>query len=154
VFIHVWIYVSVLYFLKKAYVFRFGNCLIRRNVQDDLYVVSVMPCPTRVNKFDAFHRNSTDSSRSEFKNHRNTVHCFKISKKDKNQQKYVKKTRSNSKVTGEEIFCKNRSFGLIKFKFCQIYLNLLKRVRWNQLFITHLLFIRPNYRPIRPIFVF
>jgi hypothetical protein len=82
---------------------------------------------------------------------KNTVNCFKISKKDKNQQKYVKKTRSNSKVTGEEIFCKNRSFGLIKFKFCQIYLNLLKRVRWNQLFITHLLFIRPNYRPIRSI---
>jgi hypothetical protein len=35
-----------------------------------------------------------------------TVYCFKISEKDKNQQKYLKQTRSNSKVTGEEIFVK------------------------------------------------
>jgi hypothetical protein len=35
-----------------------------------------------------------------------TVHCFKISEKDKNQQKICKKTRSNSKVIGEEIFVK------------------------------------------------
>jgi hypothetical protein len=34
-----------------------------------------------------------------------TVHCFKISEKDKNQQKKIcKKTRSNSKVAGEEFF--------------------------------------------------
>jgi hypothetical protein len=36
-----------------------------------------------------------------------TVHCFKILEKDKNQQKICKKTRSNSKVTGEEIFVKS-----------------------------------------------
>jgi hypothetical protein len=30
-----------------------------------------------------------------------TVYCFKISKIDKNQQKYIKKTRSNSKFNGE-----------------------------------------------------
>jgi hypothetical protein len=35
-----------------------------------------------------------------------TVHCFKILEKDKIQQKICKKTRSNSKVTGEEIFVK------------------------------------------------
>jgi hypothetical protein len=35
-----------------------------------------------------------------------TVHCFKISKKNKSQQKICKKTRSNFKVTSEEIFVK------------------------------------------------
>jgi hypothetical protein len=35
-----------------------------------------------------------------------TVHCFKISEKDKSQQKICKKTRSNFKVTSEEIFVK------------------------------------------------
>ncbi len=40
-----------------------------------------------------------------------TVHCFKISEKDKNQQKICKKTRSNSKVTGEEIFVKPSRLG-------------------------------------------
>jgi hypothetical protein len=56
-----------------------------------------------------------DSGRSEFKNRRITVYCFKNSEKDKNQEKYVKKTRSNSKVTSEEFFCKIQ---LVKFKFC------------------------------------
>jgi hypothetical protein len=37
----------------------------------------------------------------------NIVHCFKISEKNKNQQKICKKTRSNSKVTSEEIFIKS-----------------------------------------------
>jgi hypothetical protein len=41
----------------------------------------------------------------------NTVHCFKISEKDKNQQKYEKKTRSNSKVTVEGIFVKPGHLG-------------------------------------------
>jgi hypothetical protein len=36
-------------------------------------------------------RNLMDWGRSEFKNHRITVHCFKISEKDKNQQKIYKK---------------------------------------------------------------
>jgi hypothetical protein len=40
-----------------------------------------------------------------------TVHCFKISEKDKNQQKICKKTRLNSKVTGEEIFVKPSHLG-------------------------------------------
>jgi hypothetical protein len=35
-----------------------------------------------------------------------TVYCFKILEKDKSQQKICKKTRSNSKVTSEEIFVK------------------------------------------------
>jgi hypothetical protein len=50
---------------------------------------------------------------------------------------------------------------LIKFKLCQIYLNLFKRVQSNSLFTMNSLFIQPNYRPIRliirqirPIFVF
>jgi hypothetical protein len=43
---------------------------------------------------------------------------------------------------------------LIKFKFCQICLNLFKRVRPNLLFITNSLFIRPIIRQIQPIFVF
>jgi hypothetical protein len=35
------------------------------------------------------------------------VYCFNISEKDKNQQKKLcKKTRSNSNITGEEIFIK------------------------------------------------
>jgi hypothetical protein len=42
---------------------------------------------------------------------KNIVYCFKISKKDKNQQKYVKKTRSNSKVTGEIFFVKTDHLG-------------------------------------------
>jgi hypothetical protein len=38
---------------------------------------------------------------------KNTVHYFKISEKDKkNQQNICKKTRSNSNVTGEEVFVK------------------------------------------------
>jgi hypothetical protein len=42
----------------------------------------------------------------------NTVHCFKISEKDKNQQKKIcKKTRSNSKVTVEGIFVKPGHLG-------------------------------------------
>jgi hypothetical protein len=40
-----------------------------------------------------------------------TVHCFKISEKDKNQQKICKKTRPNFKVTGEEIFVKPSHLG-------------------------------------------
>jgi hypothetical protein len=47
----------------------------------------------------------------EFKNRQITVHCFKISEKDKNQQKICKKTRSNFKVTGEEIFVKPDHLG-------------------------------------------
>jgi hypothetical protein len=43
---------------------------------------------------------------SNLKTVENTVHCFKISEKDKNQQNICKKTRSNSKVTGEEFFVK------------------------------------------------
>jgi hypothetical protein len=35
-----------------------------------------------------------------------TVHYFKISEKNKSQQKNIKKTRSNSKFTSEEIFVK------------------------------------------------
>jgi hypothetical protein len=35
-----------------------------------------------------------------------TVHCFKISEKIKISKKICKKTRSNSKVTGEETFVK------------------------------------------------
>jgi hypothetical protein len=62
--------------------------------------------------FTKIRQNSTDSDRSEFKNRQNTVHCFKISEKDKNQQKKLcKKTRSNSKVTGEEIFIKHNRLG-------------------------------------------
>jgi hypothetical protein len=51
-------------------------------------------------------RKPVESGRSEFRNRRFTVHWFKISKKDKSQQKICKKTRSNSKVTSEEIFVK------------------------------------------------
>jgi hypothetical protein len=45
----------------------------------------------------------------------NTVYCFKILEKDKNQQqKICKKTRSNSKVTVEGIFVKpSHLFGKI-----------------------------------------
>jgi hypothetical protein len=54
-------------------------------------------------KFDEnrWNRAGPNSKTAEF-----TVHCFKISKKDKSQQKICKKTRSNSKVTSEEIFVK------------------------------------------------
>jgi hypothetical protein len=41
-----------------------------------------------------------------FKTAEFTVHCFKISEKDKSQQKICKKTRLNSKVTSEEFFVK------------------------------------------------
>jgi hypothetical protein len=70
--------------------------------------------------FAEIRRNSTDSGRSEFKNRRIYCPVFQNFRKDKNQQKICKKTRSNSKVTGEEIFCKTRSFGLVKFKFIQM----------------------------------
>jgi hypothetical protein len=53
--------------------------------------------------FSENHRKPADQF--EFKNHR--IHCFKILEKDKNQQNICKKTRSNSKVTGEEIFIKS-----------------------------------------------
>jgi hypothetical protein len=43
---------------------------------------------SRVNKFGAFCRNSMDSVRPEFKNHRITVHKFK--KNQKIRKKYVK----------------------------------------------------------------
>jgi hypothetical protein len=46
-------------------------------------------------------RGGPNSKTAEF-----TVHCFKISKKDKRQQKICKKTRSNSKVTSGEFFVK------------------------------------------------
>jgi hypothetical protein len=42
---------------------------------------------------------------------KNIVHCFKFSEKDKNQQNICKKTRSNSNVTGEEIFVKPGHLG-------------------------------------------
>jgi hypothetical protein len=51
--------------------------------------------------FFEIQRKPTESGRSEFQ-----IHCFKISEKNKNQQKICKKTRSNSKVTSEEIFIK------------------------------------------------
>jgi hypothetical protein len=60
----------------------------------------------RVTKTGPIFQNSVKINgirRSEFKNRRNIVHYFKISEKDK---KICKKTRSNSKVTGEEIFIK------------------------------------------------
>jgi hypothetical protein len=104
--------------------------------------------------FAEIRRNSTDSGRSEFKNRRIYCPVFQNFRKDKNQQKICKKTRSNCKVIGEEFFCKTQSFGLVKFKFCQICLNLFKRVRPNSLFSANSLFIRPNYRQIRPIFMF
>jgi hypothetical protein len=40
-----------------------------------------------------------------------TVHCFKISEKIKISKKICKKTRSNSKVIGEEIFVKPSRLG-------------------------------------------
>jgi hypothetical protein len=41
-------------------------------------------------------------------------------KKSINQDKICKKIRSNSKVTGEELFFKTKMFGWLKFKFVQI----------------------------------
>jgi hypothetical protein len=57
-------------------------------------------------EFSEIRQKPTESGRFEFQNRRNTVHCFKISEKDKSPQKICKKTRSNSKVTSEEIFVK------------------------------------------------
>jgi hypothetical protein len=60
-------------------------------------------------KFGENRRNRTGPN---LKTVENIVHCFKISEKDKNQQKKIcKKTRSNSKVTGEEIFVKPDCLG-------------------------------------------
>jgi hypothetical protein len=52
-----------------------------------------------------------ESGWSEFKTRADTVHCFKILEKDKNQKYICKKTRSNSKVTGEEFFVKPGRLG-------------------------------------------
>jgi hypothetical protein len=62
-------------------------------------------------EFSEIRRKPAESGQSEFKNCRNTVHCFKISEKDKNQQNICIKTRSNSKITGEEIFVKPGRLG-------------------------------------------
>jgi hypothetical protein len=102
--------------------------------------------------FLKFGKNRRNWAGPNLKTAKNTVHCFKISKKDKNHQNICKKTRSNSKVTGEEFFCKTKSLGLVKFKFHQICLNSFKRVRPNLLFRPNSLFIRPVYRQNRPVF--
>jgi hypothetical protein len=57
-------------------------------------------------EFSEIRRKPVDLGWSEFQNRRITVHCFKILEKDKSQQKICKKTRSNFKVTSEEIFVK------------------------------------------------
>jgi hypothetical protein len=44
---------------------------------------------------------------SNLKTAENIVYCFKILEKIKISKIYVKKTRSNSKVTGEDFFNKN-----------------------------------------------
>jgi hypothetical protein len=46
-----------------------------------------------------------------------TVHCLKISEKDKNQQNIYKKMRSNSKVTGEEIVVRPGHLGWSNLNF-------------------------------------
>jgi hypothetical protein len=61
---------------------------------------------TGLKKPAEFRRKPAESGRSELQNRPGTVHCFKISEKDKSQQKICKKTRSNFKVTSEEIFVK------------------------------------------------
>jgi hypothetical protein len=80
-----------------------------------------------------------------------TVYYFKISEKIKFSKIYVKKLDRILRLL--VIFCKIWSFGLIKFKFHQIYLNSFKRVRSNLLFIPNSLFIRSVYRQNRPVFV-
>jgi hypothetical protein len=57
--------------------------------------------------FLKFGENWWNRAGPNFKTAEFTVHCFKISEKDKSQQKICKKTRSNSKVTSEEIFVKH-----------------------------------------------
>jgi hypothetical protein len=52
-----------------------------------------------------------ESGRSEFKNRANYYSLFQNFKKDKNQKNIYKKTRSNSKVTGEEVFVKSGHLG-------------------------------------------
>jgi hypothetical protein len=60
-------------------------------------------------KFSEIRRIQTGLS---LKTAKNTVHYFKILEKDKKQQKKIcKKTRSNSKITGEEIFVKTSRLG-------------------------------------------
>jgi hypothetical protein len=80
-----------------------------------------------------------------------TVYYFKISEKIKFSKIYVKKLDQILRLL--VIFCKIWSFGLIKFKFHQIYLNSFKRVRSNLLFIPNSLFIRSVYRQNQPVFV-
>jgi hypothetical protein len=72
-------------------------------------LMSNMHVWTRVTKTGHIFRNSEKTSRIgpvQIIKPSNIVHCFKISKKIKISKKYVKKTRSNSKVTSEEIFIK------------------------------------------------
>jgi hypothetical protein len=57
-----------------------------------------------------FGENRWNRAGLNLKTAKNTVHCFKISEKDKNQQNICKKL-SNSKVTGEEIFIKSGRLG-------------------------------------------
>jgi hypothetical protein len=58
-------------------------------------------------EFSEIRQKPAELGRSEFQNRRFfTVHCFKISEKDKSQQKICKKIRSNYKITSEEFFVK------------------------------------------------
>jgi hypothetical protein len=45
----------------------------------------------KLTKFSEIQRKPVESGWSEFKTRVGTIHCFKISKKDKNQKMYVKK---------------------------------------------------------------
>jgi hypothetical protein len=59
---------------------------------------------TRVNKFGAFCRNSTDSVRLEFKNSRITVHKLKKTKNKKKSGKICKKLDEILRLLVKKIF--------------------------------------------------
>jgi hypothetical protein len=57
--------------------------------------------------FSEIQRKPAESGRSELQNRRILFTVSKFQKKIKISKKYVKKTRSNSNVTSEEIFLKS-----------------------------------------------
>jgi hypothetical protein len=69
---------------------------------------AVLQKPT---EFSEIQQKPTELSRSKFKNRRILFTVSKFQTKDKNQKNICKKTRSNSKVTGEEFFIKPSRLG-------------------------------------------
>jgi hypothetical protein len=60
----------------------------------------------KTSRIPKFNENRWNRAGPNFKTTDFTVYCFKILEKIKVSKKYGKKTRSNSKVTSEEIFVK------------------------------------------------